>query len=450
MVRHRNRTCDPGRKALNPRGLGTESPSIRTTSSFAVGERVIGPRQRAFVGRISSDHVWPDWGAHRGAANDILMVYLDCSRYQGAYIPIAGVSNEKGFALSLKQQLQDSGTSGGSAIGPTAAMVLGIRDIEAALDANDYMQALVNYEALRAGSDAVEYRRKQNVRPSVVSTYDRGKVYTYAPEYFSYVAAQSSNVSSRDIPVAINYLHRTTALYEDLRRYAEADSALTKSDLDAAKRSLSQIGYGPMREQLSSRIEQYEAETRARIAAEDAPREKRIAAENAAREEQKAEAEKQAAAEAQRERENYTVVKVLNSNWVNVTTTDENGYTHVNGGPLQRMTVSLGTATGEHGIILQGIPYGGGNARADIVCLYSVDSHGNPKPGCPPLSVGSTYNLKLDRLRTHMTPDGAGGYDYKNLPYLAMRRADGSVSAWQILELCHGEDCVAVSTINSR
>jgi len=150
------------------------------------------------------------------------------------------------------------------------------------------------------------------------------------------------------------------------------------------------------------------------------------------------------------ERESYTVIKVLKSNWVNITTTDDNGYRRAGSGPLQRMVVSLGTATGEHGIVLLGNSYAGGNAAADIVCLGGYDAHGRPNLACPPLDVGSTYSMQLGRLQTHMTPDGAGGYDYKNLPYLSMKKADGSVSAWQILELCHGTDCVAVSTINSR
>jgi len=154
--------------------------------------------------------------------------------------------------------------------------------------------------------------------------------------------------------------------------------------------------------------------------------------------------------DAQRQQKESVTIRVVNSNWVNITSADENGYKHVGSGPLQPMVVSLGTATGEHGIALQGMSFGGGNARADIVCLGGYDGHGNPKLGCPPLAVGSTYNMDLGRVQTHMTPDGAGGYDYKNLPYLSMKRRDGSLSAWQILELCHGEHCVAVSTINSR
>ena len=176
-------------------------------------------------------------------------------------------------------------------------------------------------------------------------------------------------------------------------------------------------------EQYQAQIEKREAEARARTAAEN---------------------------EAQRERESQVTVRVLKSTWVNITSADENGYKHVNSGPLQRMVVSLGTATGKHGILLEGMSYGGGDARADIVCLGGYDSHRNPDTSCPPLAVGSTYNLDLGRLETHMTPDGAGGYDYRNLPYLSISRTDGSVSAWQILELCHGENCVAVSTISSR
>jgi hypothetical protein len=55
-------TSNPGRKALNPSGLGTKSPSMRKSSSLVANEKVIGPRRRLLVGRIFRDPVWPDWG----------------------------------------------------------------------------------------------------------------------------------------------------------------------------------------------------------------------------------------------------------------------------------------------------------------------------------------------------------------------------------------------------
>jgi hypothetical protein len=162
--------------------------------------------------------------------------------------------------------------------------------------------------------------------------------------------------------------------------------------------------------------------------------------------EQKREEAEREREEAERERARYTVAKVLKSGWVNITTTDANGYQHVKGGPLQRVKLLVGNPSGEHAVYLNGVTFD----MADVVCLGGYDSHRNPQSTCPPLVVGSIYKLKLDNIRTNMTPDGAGGYDYKNLPYFYMDRADGGRSTWQILELCHGTDCVAVSTVNSR
>ena len=57
---------NPGLKALNPRGLGTESPSEKMLPSDhgAVSNSVQSSAD--LDGRISSDHVWPDWGDPRG------------------------------------------------------------------------------------------------------------------------------------------------------------------------------------------------------------------------------------------------------------------------------------------------------------------------------------------------------------------------------------------------
>src|SRR5215471_5636187 len=57
---------NPGRKPLNPRGLGTESPSIRNSPSLVLRERAFARRSGALAGRISGDHEWPDLGDHRG------------------------------------------------------------------------------------------------------------------------------------------------------------------------------------------------------------------------------------------------------------------------------------------------------------------------------------------------------------------------------------------------
>lgn len=162
--------------------------------------------------------------------------------------------------------------------------------------------------------------------------------------------------------------------------------------------------------------------------------------------EQKREEAERERADAERERARYTVAKVLKSSWVNITTTDANGYQHLKGGPLQRVKMLIGNPAGEHAVYLNGVTFD----KADVVCLGGYDSHRNPQSTCPPLAVGSIYKLKLDNIRTNMTPDGGGGYDYKNLPYFYMDRADGGRSMWQVLELCHGTDCVAVSTVNSR
>jgi hypothetical protein len=498
------------------------------------------------------------------AANDILGVYLDCSRYQGQYIPISGVYDEKGFVLSLKQQLQNPGTSGGSAIDPTATMVLGIRDIEAALDADDYLQALLDYEAVRAGSGAVELRRKENVRPSVISNYDLGNVFTYSPEYWSYIANRAQgNVS--DVPIAAEYLRRTTALYEDLKRFAKADSALVKSDFDAAKGIRSEIAYDPIRQQLSSRIEQ--EERRIRLAAEQAAKE-RSEAEARAQEAMRPKAGERLSPQqiiegpfacsvgnqvegredvkggwyqwyrCQAENPGRTgeilgcwtmsgiirsceseetlvivphtlnpmgcpaskwvssftggatsfnsgggprclppdwlispvdekgscqtglfpgasfplnapvcvgprqelkcpgcmTIRVLKSTWVNITTTDRNGYTHASGPPLQRMVVSV-EKSGDFNNPTMAEVYRKGSTL-DVICYVTNDGHGKVTPSCPSLLIGSVHDTPL---MSNYVP-----------PYLQQQFNDGSAVGWQVLEVCHGENCVAVSTINSR
>jgi TPR repeat protein len=192
------------------------------------------------------------------AANEILAVYIDCSRYQGDYIPVPGVSDGRSFVQSMEQLIRGSGMFGPASSDPTAVIVSGIRDVETALDTNDYLQSLIDYEAVRAGSAAVEYRRNKHVRPS--------NVYTLSPEYWSSVASGSpANVA--DIPVAIEYLGRTTALYKDLKRFADAEIALVNSNVDAAKKIQYEMAYVPMRQELSSRIEEKEAIESAQAAA---------------------------------------------------------------------------------------------------------------------------------------------------------------------------------------
>ena len=56
-----------GRKALNPRGLGTESPINNEVHSEGAWRHSLDHLDRRTTGRIFGDPNWPDWGVPQGS-----------------------------------------------------------------------------------------------------------------------------------------------------------------------------------------------------------------------------------------------------------------------------------------------------------------------------------------------------------------------------------------------
>lgn len=167
-------------------------------------------------GRLTSDD-----------ATEVVKAYVDCVRQRGEGPPIEGVKDTKSYAAALQKQLRSEGSF--SADDPISIMIAGIRDVESALDAHDYIQALINYEALRSGSTAVAYRRSHRVTGSEIgrNPYTNEPVFTWTPEYWRLIKKDPAELKPEDLPFSRDYLQRTTSLSQDLNTYVEAEARLT-------------------------------------------------------------------------------------------------------------------------------------------------------------------------------------------------------------------------------
>ena len=125
-------------------------------------------------------------------------------------------------------------------------------------------------------------------------------------------------------------------------------------------------------------------------------------------------------------RTNHCVtVTILQSQMVNITHTDENGYEHILRNGLQRLTVTVELPkTGQGLFELYGQLFNGDVATADILCLLR----------CPELDVGTRHNMGIATVHVNDV----------RLPYLSIGN-----NKWQVLELCHDtiqDRCTALST----
>lgn len=146
-------------------------------------------------------------------------------------------------------------------------------------------------------------------------------------------------------------------------------------------------------------------------------------------------------------------IKVIRSNWVNVSSTDANGYTQARTPPLQRLTAVIVKSGGFPGPNFNFIDeqraaalgiynyhdptqiYSRGSTL-DILCLGSNIERQDSTPNCSKLLVGSVHDMLFEK---QWSP-----------PYLRQQSSDGSNVGWQVLEVCHGSRCAQVSTIDDR
>jgi membrane-bound inhibitor of C-type lysozyme len=134
-------------------------------------------------------------------------------------------------------------------------------------------------------------------------------------------------------------------------------------------------------------------------------------------------------------------IRVLHSTLVNITTTDDNGYTHTRSPQLQRLTVILdksGDTPKDTALFSYAPPWAPlltKGSTLDILCL-GTNRNGTFSPTCPALAVGSVHDTPLM---------GA-----ENPVYLQQQFMDGSFVGWQVLEICHGSQCAQVSSIHDR
>lgn len=160
-------------------------------------------------------------------ATEVVKAYIGCARERGDGPPIEGVKDTRSYAAALQKQLRNDGSS--VADDPISIMIAGLRDVEAALDAHDYVQALVNYEALRSGSTAVTYRRAHRVTAAQtgINPYTREPVFAWTPEYWRLIRKDLSELTPDDLPFVREYFQRTSSLPHDLNAYVEARERLT-------------------------------------------------------------------------------------------------------------------------------------------------------------------------------------------------------------------------------
>jgi hypothetical protein len=160
-------------------------------------------------------------------ATEVVNAYIDCTRELGSGPPIEGVKDTKFYAAALEKQLRSDASTPSK--DPISVMIAGVRDVESALDAHDYVQALVNYEALRSGSTAVSYRRAHRLTATEVgrNPYTNEPALAWTPEYWLNIKKDATELRAEDLPFVQDYLQRTTSLSRDLKTCVELQARLT-------------------------------------------------------------------------------------------------------------------------------------------------------------------------------------------------------------------------------
>jgi hypothetical protein len=147
-------------------------------------------------------------------ASDILNVYLEGCSYQGGDIIIPGIGNTQAFIERYKFEL--SNPTG--IIAARDAVVWGIKRTESDLDNGEFADALITYEALRVGSEAVMSIRDR--RDNLNETRNGHKAVDAG--YFEYFTGQTNNMTARDLPFLNAYMEATSGMYPALVKSGHA------------------------------------------------------------------------------------------------------------------------------------------------------------------------------------------------------------------------------------
>jgi hypothetical protein len=136
------------------------------------------------------------------------------------------------------------------------------------------------------------------------------------------------------------------------------------------------------------------------------------------------------------ESDHCTVVTVLRATSVIITSTDANGYEHQQGGPVQRLTISIDAQTYHPESYDGGVGLGVGEiGTLDLICWHN----------CFDLETGSRHFMGHGHVFYVTNEATMSGF---SVPYVSIGRAQ-----WQILEQCGRLDtnhCEVVSTLDER